>query len=145
MAIRLERSRSQRRLLPATIAVSLFASVLLPATGHAAEQREPSSESSTEDAAKTFFYEGSARYSAADYLGAIESFTAALEIATRERMELTVRSALLLNLGRAHQQAYLVNDEPSHLRMAKISTNVISTRHRRRSFPRRISPALARA
>ncbi len=65
------------------------------------------------------FYEGSARYSAANYTGAIESFTAALEIVTRTGADPSVRGALLLNLAKSHVKAYDVSSEIRHLRTAR--------------------------
>lgn len=65
------------------------------------------------------FYEGSARYSAADYTGAIESFTAALEIVTHAGADPSVRGALLLNLGKAHVKAHELDGEIRHLKTAR--------------------------
>lgn len=65
------------------------------------------------------FYDGSAKYSAADYVGAIESFTEALKIATKEGTDPPVRSALLQNLARAHVKAYDVDGEIRHLKKAR--------------------------
>lgn len=64
------------------------------------------------------YYKGAAQYSAADYANAIESFTAALEVAGREGTEPEIRGALLFNLARSHARAYDVDDEVSHLRRA---------------------------
>lgn len=56
--------------------------------------------------AKTLYDKASAKYSAADYKGAVEYFTAALEKATQEDLSYRVRGALLFNLAKSHVKAY---------------------------------------
>ena len=62
------------------------------------------------------FFDGSAQFSAADYTGAIEKFTEALKIVTKEGLDPTIRGALLINLARAHRKAYEVSRDVTHLR-----------------------------
>lgn len=96
------------------LAVSLAVAAALCFHGPAQEKADTSAPT-----AQDVFYEGSARYSAADYPGAIEKFTQALALATREGLPFRVRGAFLVNLGRAHVRAYGVNDDAKHLKMAK--------------------------
>ncbi len=77
------------------------------------------SAANTSPSAEDLYYEGSARFSAADYTGAIELFTKALAVATRERLPFSVRAAFLINLARAHAKAYGVDGDAKHLRLAK--------------------------
>jgi len=76
-------------------------------------------EASEVERARELFYQGSARYSAADYTAAIDRFTEALEIVTRINAEPKVRGALLLNLAKAHVRAYDVDEDVRHLRAAR--------------------------
>ncbi len=70
--------------------------------------------------AKTLYDKASAKYSAADYKGAVEYFTAALEKATQEDLSYRVRGALLFNLAKSHVKAYEELDRDiSHLRSAR--------------------------
>ena len=70
--------------------------------------------------AKTLYAKASAKYSAADYAGAIEYFTAALEKATAENLPYRVRGALLFNLAKAHVKAFEELDgDVTHLRSAR--------------------------
>ncbi|RMG95020.1 MAG: hypothetical protein D6705_14690 [Deltaproteobacteria bacterium] len=87
-----------------------------PATAAEAETPAPNDEV---EVAKQLFYEGSARYSAADYTAAIDRFTRALEIVTRIGAEPKVRGALLLNLAKSHVRAYDVDTDVRHLRAAR--------------------------
>jgi hypothetical protein len=66
--------------------------------------------------AQQLFFDGSAQFSAADYTGAIEKFTEALKIVTKEGLDPTIRGALLINLARAHRKAYDVSRDLTHLR-----------------------------
>jgi hypothetical protein len=75
-----------------------------------------------EDTARTLFDEGSTAYDTSDYNLAIRKFTEAYAAAgtiadedTRKR----VLAGLLFNLSRAHVEAYGVDRDVSHLRIAK--------------------------
>ena len=68
--------------------------------------------------AEDLFYEGSAKYSASDYEGAVSSFTEALAAAAQYGAQPSVRGALLQNLARAHVGAYRVSGDIKHLRLA---------------------------
>jgi hypothetical protein len=71
--------------------------------------------------AQELYNEGSSLYSAADYSGAIERFTAALQIVTKvgSDQEHTIRGALLLNIAQSHIHAYEVDADIGHLRTAR--------------------------
>jgi tetratricopeptide (TPR) repeat protein len=72
------------------------------------------------DEAKRLFDEGTARYDAADFDGAIETFTLALsELRTQGVLDFRIRGLLLFNIGRTHMRAYGIDDEVEHLRQAK--------------------------
>lgn len=78
----------------------------------------PEAPSSLEDA-QTLHAEGTASYEAADYLGAIEKFTAALNIVMGERGDHDdTKLALLYNIARAHEKAHEIDRDPTHLRQA---------------------------
>jgi hypothetical protein len=83
----------------------------LLASGAAQAAPEPSE-------AERLFYDGSAAYSAADYLGAIEKFTAALGAATREGADPVIRSAMLINLAESHERAFEMHEDVIHLKKA---------------------------
>ncbi len=68
---------------------------------------------------RTKYNEGSTLYSAADYTGAISAFTEALQIVTAELHDMNVRGALLLNLAKAHTNAFDVDHDAEHLRQAR--------------------------
>lgn len=77
------------------------------------DPEEPQSET------ERLYYEGAAKYSAADYEGAIDSFTRALSHATQDAASPEIRAALLANLANAHNKQYALDDDPMHLRKAK--------------------------
>lgn len=81
-----------------------------------AQAAEPASKAS--DEAQDLFHEGSARFSAADYEGAIEKFTQALAVASKEGLPFRTRGAFLINLARSHTRAERVNGDIIHLRAA---------------------------
>lgn len=77
-------------------------------------------ESADMSEARRLFDEGTARYDAADYEGAIEVFTLALgEVRGQGVDDFTVRGLLLFNIGRAHMRAYEIDKDIEHLRQAK--------------------------
>lgn len=70
--------------------------------------------------AKRLFDEGTARYDAADFSGAIEVFTLALsELRKQGITDFRIRGSLLFNIGRTHMKAYGIDEEVEHLRQAK--------------------------
>jgi hypothetical protein len=70
--------------------------------------------------AKRLFDEGTARYDAADFSGAIEVFTLALsELRKQGVSDFRIRGLLLFNIGRTHMRAYGIDEEIGHLRQAK--------------------------
>ena len=80
-----------------------------PASRPTAEPDEPPR------SARDHYYEGEARYSAADYVGAIDSFTRALAAVTKEGATPRMRSSLLLNLAGAHVKAFEASPSKHHL------------------------------
>jgi hypothetical protein len=80
----------------------------------------PADDDSARERAKQLYVEGSALYSASDYAGAIEKFTEALKAVTlASDLDPAVRGALIYNLGKAHVKAYAIDEDASHLRMAR--------------------------
>ena len=78
------------------------------------------------DPLQDLFYKGTAEYSAADYAGAIKTFTQALALATQRGSKSEIRSALLVNLARAHVKLYGVEEQVKQLRSAReVYTRVI--------------------
>jgi tetratricopeptide (TPR) repeat protein len=70
--------------------------------------------------AQELYYAGEAKYSAANYDGAIEDFTRALELNSSEGGAVNVRAALLFNLARSHdRQDAEVDPDITHLRTAR--------------------------
>ena len=70
--------------------------------------------------ARRLFDEGTTRYEAADYEGAIEVFTLALgEVRGQGVDDFAVRGLLLFNIGRAHMRAYEIDKDIEHLRQAQ--------------------------
>lgn len=90
---------------------------LHPSLAHAAQEPDP---------LQDLFYKGTAEYSAADYAGAIKTFTEALALATQRGSKSEIRSALLVNLARAHVKLYGVEEGAKQLRSAReVYTRVI--------------------
>ena len=70
--------------------------------------------------ARRLYYEGSTRYDAADYEGAIEKFTEALtSVKEVGSNDFQVRGLLLYNIGKAHVRAYDTTQDVVHLRQAR--------------------------
>lgn len=68
--------------------------------------------------AQTLYQEGTVLFDSADYLGAIEKFTAALAIVKRLGGDDRVRLALLFNIASAHEKQFEIDHDVSHLRQA---------------------------
>lgn len=94
------------------VALPLVLALAVPATAYA---QDPMAK------AKELYDEGSTLYSAADYNGAIEKFTAALKIVTAEGTDahVAIRGDMLLNIAKAHVNAYDVDADIGHLRAAR--------------------------
>jgi hypothetical protein len=106
---------------PVLVSFSLWLVLAPPASAetHAAEQPSQSAEPDLSEA-KRLFDEGTARYDAADFPGAIEVFTLALsELRKQGVSDFRIRGLLLFNIGRTHMRAYGIDDEIEHLRQAK--------------------------
>lgn len=86
-----------------------------------APEAEPASESEPDlSEAQRLFDEGTARYDAADFAGAIEVFTLALsELRSQGVSDFRIRGLLLFNIGRTHMRAFEIDQEVEHLRQAK--------------------------
>lgn len=70
--------------------------------------------------AQRLFLEGQTRYESADYEGAIQKFTQALDAAKDAgSKDFHVRGLLLYNIGRAHAKAFEVSQDLTHLRQAR--------------------------
>lgn len=70
--------------------------------------------------AEELYLEGSALYTAGDYQGAINAFTEALKVVTREGgLEPEVRGGLVFNLAQAHVRAHGIDRDITHLRVAR--------------------------
>lgn len=67
---------------------------------------------------KALYREGSTRYDAADYEGAIEKFTEALNLVGTTHKDRETRLLLLYNIASAHEKQYTIDEEPTHLRQA---------------------------
>ncbi len=95
----------------ASIVVSWL--VLAPAPAPAEPQADLSK-------ATQLFDEGTARYDAADYDGAIEAFTLALsELRGQGVDDFRIRGLLMFNIGRTHMRAFEIDEKTEHLRQAK--------------------------
>lgn len=70
--------------------------------------------------ARTLYQEGTTLFEAADYEGAIEKFTDALNLVGDEDDEdRHTRLTLLFNIASAHEKQYAIDQDPKHLRQAK--------------------------
>jgi hypothetical protein len=97
---------------------SLWLVLAPPDSGEAPAAEQPSEADLSE--ARRLFDEGTARYDAADFTGAIETFTLALsELRKQGVSDFRIRGLLLFNIGRAHMRAYGIDDQVGHLRQAK--------------------------
>jgi hypothetical protein len=101
---------------------------------------EPSEQPADLSKAKQLFDEGTARYDAADYTGAIEKFTLAMaELEGQAVDDFGIRGLLRFNIGRAHMRAYEIDQKTEHLRQAKsIFKRFIADAER---FPDQVDPA----
>ena len=113
------RSRHLARAASLLVAAAL-ASTSVPAQAAPTSEDEALSPQAEADwkKAEQLFRQGSARYSAADYAGAIEAFQSALELLAMHDFDRAVEFALLLNLARAHRRAFEVDKDITHLRTA---------------------------
>jgi tetratricopeptide (TPR) repeat protein len=82
---------------------------------------DPSPADDLEAQAVALYDEGQALYSAADYTGAIDKFTAALALISSDdtRFDSEARGRLLYNLATAHDRAFNVEQDDKHLRAAR--------------------------
>jgi len=103
--------------LAATPATQASAAAEQPPTGDATGPRAPANEGEAE--IQRLYYAGAAKYSASDYDGAIDAFTRALEVAARQGAAPSIREALLMNLGKAHERAHDLDGDATHLRTAR--------------------------
>jgi len=68
--------------------------------------------------AQTLYGEGTAMFDSADYNGAIEKFTKALGIVTSVNGDDHTRLTLLYNIASAHEKAFAIDKDVTHLRQA---------------------------
>jgi hypothetical protein len=101
--------------------VSLWLALAPPETATPEVQRpQPVTAEPDLTEARRLFDEGTARYDAADFAGAIEVFTLALsELRSQGVSDFRIRGLLLFNIGRTHMRAYGIDEEVEHLRQAK--------------------------
>lgn len=103
---------------------SLWLALAPPDSTEPESEAQPSSSEPDLTKAKQLFDEGTARYDAADFAGAIEVFTLALsELRKQGVSDFRIRGLLLFNIGRTHMRAYGIDDEIEHLRQAKTIFN----------------------
>lgn len=96
----------------------LASAVAWPQSPLAASAVGPS-ESDVTERVKRLYYQGAARFKSADYQGAIESFTEALALSSEAGLEWEIEGALLVNTARAHEKAYGLDSDVTHLRVAR--------------------------
>lgn len=89
------------------LATSLSLSGPPPSTGDAPSPRQ-------------LYERGRIRYETADYGGAIELWTEAYAAVEPVPENASIRASLLFNLGTAHQKAYEIDHDLTHLRRAKV-------------------------
>lgn len=71
------------------------------------------------DSAQELYQKGSVKFDSADYDGAIEDFTKALAIVNEQGLDDHARLRLLFNIAAAHEEAYEIDREETHLRQAR--------------------------
>jgi hypothetical protein len=99
---------------------SLWLALAPPETVDTPESEPPTEQEPDLGEAKRLFDEGTARYDAADFYGAIDLFTLALsELRKQGVVDFRIRGLLLFNIGRAHMRAYGIDEEVEHLRQAQ--------------------------
>jgi hypothetical protein len=107
---------------PVLVSFASFWLVLAPPEPFEASAEAQPTEAAEPDLseAKRLFDEGTARYDAADFPGAIEVFTLALsELRKQGVSDFRIRGLLLFNIGRTHTRAFGIDDDIGHLRQAK--------------------------
>jgi len=70
--------------------------------------------------AERLYREGVVRYEAADYAGAIDRFTRALDLVIEQEGAPEVRLRLLYNIAVAHERAYEIDQDVTRLRKAQV-------------------------
>lgn len=80
----------------------------------------PSEDEQSVEQARRLFDEGVTRFETADYAGAIELWTEAFGLVPNEPANADIKAKLIANLAAAHERAYAVDSEVSHLNQAKI-------------------------
>ena len=73
---------------------------------------------SQKEEAEALYNEGSVLFDSADYNGAIEKFTKALGIVQTTEMDDHTRLPLLYNIAVAHEKAFAIDKDETHLRQA---------------------------
>lgn len=95
----------------------MIAALLLAVAGPPAGLED--SDSPTIERAQALYEQGSARYDAADYAGAIDAFTEALSVVQQLPDPAdSVRLSLLYNIASAHERAYEIDQDEAHLHQA---------------------------
>ena len=109
-----------------------------PTVAAAPAEAGPAQEADLSEA-KRLYNEGTVRYEAADFAGAIESFTLALsELRSEGINDFSIRGLLLFNIGRTHMRAYEIDGEVEHLLQARtIFTSFVEEAH---GHPDQVAP-----
>jgi len=68
--------------------------------------------------AQSLYQEGTTMFDSADYNGAIEKFTAALNLVGNADADTHTRLMLLFNIASAHERQYEIDEDRAHLRQA---------------------------
>ncbi len=70
--------------------------------------------------ARALYEAGKAHFATADYLGAIEQWTAAFQLVPDEAEAARIKALLIYNIATARENAYDISGDLSHLRQAKV-------------------------
>ena len=98
-----------------SVAGGLIAVLVLGGASPAARAEAPAEEV---DQLQRLYAQGRARFSASNYAGAIESFTAVMEHMALHGGDAAIRAATLFNLGTCYEKVYAVTRDVTALRQA---------------------------
>lgn len=101
--------------------------------------QEPESSTADESRLEKLYFEGRARFSAADYAMAIDIWTVLLAELPPGDETNAVRLDLLFNIALAHTRQYEIDDDPQHLKKALTLFRLYAEREPSEKLDRRIS------
>lgn len=114
--------RIATRLTGLAVAAALALPVVVPSAPASAAVEDPAGEDPIAQA-QVLYQEGTTLYSAAEYIQAVEKWTKALDIITKNAADsdqaYTIRGALLLNIAKARVNAYEVDRDAANLRKGR--------------------------